>query len=464
MSKHLRPTLALLIGATFALALVVNDDSPATAASTKAPAVFDPSVKIKHVVIILKENQSFNAILGPWCARHPARGCRGDDIGTREPTSTVASVALKQGPDIVPQVDHSGTAQRLAWNNGANDGWDKISGGFGDCKPGGAIPYKCYQAYTPAQVPNVTRYAGAFALSDATRTCQMQASWNDKLTWTSACDQHGFRGDNPKPEAGTLAADGLGCQSNKVTPWSADGRTFSNQPSCIPDYSTGLAFGGAFRATPVPAQHDSLFENCDGTPGCTWIDYNTARLWSPAAMRAYSVYKHPHYSTPAKFLTDAAAGRLPSISFVTESLTGKDDSFHNGNSVTVGDNSVGKEVAAVMNGPAWASTAIFLTWDDCGCFYDPIAPNRVPMILVSPYAKAGFTDHTLTTFAGVQRFTELTFGLPSMNANDANAYPYANAFDFAQRPLPPVKATTATVPAASAYTVAHPALIDGDDS
>jgi phospholipase C len=457
MTKHLRALSAGFTGAVLMVALTAaNDGSAATAASS--PAVFDPSVKIKHVVIILKENHTFNSILGPFCARHPARGCRGDDIGTLEPTSTGTKVALKQGPDIVPNDDHSGTAQQLAWNGGRNNGWDRITG----CKPTGSIPYKCYQAYSPSQVPNVARYADNFALSDATRTCQMQASWNDKLTWTSACDQHGFRGDNPLPEAGTTPGVGWGCESKKVAPWSPDGTSYTNQPSCIPDYSTGLAFGGAFRSTPVPVQHDNLFENCDAKSGCTWTDYNTTRIWSPAAMRVYSAYKRPRYSTPAAFLTDAAAaGNLPSISFVTASLPGKSDSFHNGASMTLGDNSVGLEVSAVMNGPAWSSTAIFLTWDDCGCFYDPVAPNRVPMVIISPYAKARFTDHTATTFAGVQRFVELAFGLPAMNANDAGAYPYSNAFDFTQTPLGPVSATMTPVPASS---VNHPDPIDNDDS
>ena len=83
-----------------------------------------------------------------------------------------------------------------------------------------------------------------------------------------------------------------------------------------------------------------------------------------------------------------------------------------------------------MNGPDWSSTAIFLTWDDCGCQYDPLAPNRVPMIIISPFARAGYTDTRRTNFAGVVRFIEEAFGLPAMNNNDLQRYDYRNAFDF----------------------------------
>ena len=104
-------------------------------------------------------------------------------------------------------------------------------------------------------------------------------------------------------------------------------------------------------------------------------------------------------------------------------LTGN-DSWHNGATLSFGDKVLGQEVQSVMDGPDWASTAIFITWNDCGCFYDHVSPRRVPMVIVSPYARAGFTDDTPVTFAGVHRFIEESLGLPSMNAMDASAYDY----------------------------------------
>jgi phospholipase C len=437
------------------MAIIGSVPTSAATAPTAQLEGFTPSAKIEHVVVILKENHSFNSVLGPFCSR--TQRCRGDDIGTLEPTST-GSVALARGPDVVPVTDHSHSAQQIAWNHGANDHWDRIGG----CSA--ATGYACYQAYEPDQIPNTIALADNYALSDNTFTCQRQASWSDKLTWGSACDQNGFQGKNPQPAPGVPLGKGWGCLSNRVTPWSGDGgASYADQPSCVPDYSTGLEFGGAFRETPVPEQV-SLFENCDLTAPCTWVDYNTVRVWSPTDMRAYTVFKNPHQRTPSDFIVDAKAGALPSISFVTSSLTPSNDSQHNGDSMLIGDNAIQREVSAVMNGPDWSSTAIFITWDDCGCQYDPVAPNRVPMIIVSPYVRASYTDTRKTNFAGVVRFMEEAFGLPNMNNHDLHKYDYRNAFDFSQAPLAGTRMQRSHVPVASRIATRENPLNESDDS
>ena len=132
-----------------------------------------------------------------------------------------------------------------------------------------------------------------------------------------------------------------------------------------------------------------------------------------------------------------------------------------------GDNWIGKVVSAIQNGPDWASTAIFITYDDCGCFYDHVAPPinpdgtqqgpRVPMVIVSPYAIAGSTDSHNATFASILAFTEHVFGIPALAANDAAAYDYANSFNFSQRRLPPIALSRHPVPPDSvAYLKSHP--------
>jgi phospholipase C len=156
----------------------------------------------------------------------------------------------------------------------------------------------------------------------------------------------------------------------------------------------------------------------------------------------------------SQFATDAASGNLPSFAL----LTPGDDtvSEHNGFSMAKGDNWIGQQIQAIENGPDWDSTAIFVTWDDCGCFYDQAPPGtnpdgtpqgpRVPLLIVSPYAKPGFTDTTPTTFAGILAYTEQTFGLAPLGANDAAAYGFANAFDYTQVPLKPVGMVSRPVP------------------
>ena len=115
-----------------------------------------------------------------------------------------------------------------------------------------------------------------------------------------------------------------------------------------------------------------------------------------------------------------------------------------------GDNWIGDVVSAIAGGPNWSSTAIFITYDDCGCFYDHVPPPvsgwgiRLPMVIVSPYAKAGYTDHSNASLVSMTAYAEHTFGLAPMTTADTNAYWYQNSFDYSQTPLPPPtrKATT----------------------
>src|SRR5207244_5032217 len=105
----------------------------------------------------------------------------------------------------------------------------------------------------------------------------------------------------------------------------------------------------------------------------------------------------------------------------------------------VGDNWIGSVVSSIMNGPDWNSTAIFITYDDFGGFYDHVAPPlhlglRVPMVIVSPFAKRGFTDSRNASFASILAFVERNFGLTSLGAADSRAYAYGHAFDYSQSP------------------------------
>jgi phospholipase C len=148
---------------------------------------------------------------------------------------------------------------------------------------------------------------------------------------------------------------------------------------------------------------------------------------------------------------DAANAALPALSFIFPNVQ---LSQHNGRSMLEGDNWIGRIVNAVGKSRDWRSTAIFITYDDCGCFYDhvpppPLAGIRVPMVIVSPYAKPAFTDSNVATFASMQAFVERNFGLAPMSTRDAVAYDYRDSFDFQQEPLPPIPLARHEVPRAS---------------
>jgi phospholipase C len=113
--------------------------------------------------------------------------------------------------------------------------------------------------------------------------------------------------------------------------------------------------------------------------------------------------------------SDAAAGHLPAVSWVTPS---EDDSEHPPANIAAGQEHVTNVINAIMKSPDWNSTAIFLAWDDWGGFYDHVDPPtvdaqgyglRVPGIVISPYAKRGYIDHHTYSFDAYLKFIEDDF-------------------------------------------------------
>jgi phospholipase C len=98
-----------------------------------------------------------------------------------------------------------------------------------------------------------------------------------------------------------------------------------------------------------------------------------------------------------------------------------------------------------MKSEYWESCSIFLTWDDWGGWYDHVAPPqvdsfglgfRVPCLVISPYAKRGYIDHTQSDFCSILKFIETTYSLPPLTQRDANNSDMSNAFDFSLSPRP----------------------------
>ena len=116
-----------------------------------------------------------------------------------------------------------------------------------------------------------------------------------------------------------------------------------------------------------------------------------------------------------------------------------------GKIVDNGPDWVASIVNAVGQSSYWDSTAIIVLWDDWGGFYDHVPPPhmdyvglgfRVPMIIVSPYAKKGYVAHTQYEFGSLLKFIEVTFGLGSLGTTDVRANNINDAFNFKQKPRP----------------------------
>jgi phospholipase C len=424
---------------------------------------------IQHVVIFFQENHSFDNVLGWLCATSTRTSpCDGATTGL---LSNGTSIPLSQPPDIVPLGCYSPTWQQRAIDGGKMDGFGNVC----NCKQSS---HPCYSAYRPAQIPNLAGLATAFAISDRTFELSPVPSWSGHMELVAQTPD-GFTGTLPTYNTNQLpppppSGPGWGCDSNKDAYWSAPGSsTAAFEPSCVPDPQLNpvqYPHGGAYRSTPV--QHvDTIMDRLDAS-GLSWKLYTNSYIWSICPSFADCLYtqQKTHMVSPSRFVTDAQTGNLPNFSVLLPSggVSGA-TSQHNGTSMAAGDNWVAQAVSAVENGPDWSSTAIFITYDDNGGFYDHVPPPfagagiRVPMVIVSPYTRPGYTDFTAATFASMLAFTEHTFGLTPLGAFDSVAYDYSNAFNYSQAPLHGITLRPQPISMQERlYLAAHPP--DPDDS
>jgi phospholipase C len=138
---------------------------------------------------------------------------------------------------------------------------------------------------------------------------------------------------------------------------------------------------------------------------------------------------------------DISGGKLPSVSWVMPKFNNSD---HPGSSPDDGPSWVASIVNAVGQSQYWNSTAIIITWDDWGGFYDHVKPPitdtmgglgfRVPLLVVSPYAKAGYVSHTQYEFGSVVRYIENNWNLGNLGTTDTRANNILDCFDFSQQP------------------------------
>ncbi len=445
-----------ILGVAAVVMILSNGLPPAAAA-----VVSNGSGAIKHVVYIIQENHSFDNVLGAWCVQQ--QRCDGATTGQ---LSTGQTMHLGQAKNFVANVAHDAAAQTQAVDGGKMDGFNLIP----TCNA--AHHLHCYTQFQPAQIPDAISLASNFAISDRTFEDEASASWGSHLSAVAATAD-GFVGAIPSGGSGP----GWGCDSGRTSPWISPSGAVQPVPSCVPDYAlnpTQYPNGGAFQPTPVPHVR-TIMDELDQA-GRSWKNY--AGLGGPANTQGYGWAICPTFAdcidTPqsknllpaTNVISDAQSGSLPAFSVVTPNQA---NSQHNGRSMTVGDNWIGSVVGAIENGPDWNSTAIFLTWDDCGCFYDHVPPPagdgiRVPMIMISPFARPGHTDSTNASFASVLAFTEHAFGLPALGTKDANAYDYSGSFDYSQAPLKPVRMVTKSIPASEQRLIGATPQDPNDDT
>jgi phospholipase C len=213
-----------------------------------------------------------------------------------------------------------------------------------------------------------------------------------------------------------------------------------------------------------------------------WVWYDgkvnpiTPDIWNVLPLFTY-FQTHPaqlkqHVKNTEFFVSDIQDGSLPAVAWIIPgawrpptwpaACSSSATSEHPPARSDCGMDYVAYLVNQVMQSKFWQSTAIVITWDDYGGFYDHVPPPqidaygegfRVPTLVVSPWAKQHFIDHTEYEFASLLRLAEVNFNLPTLGTRDVKSNDMMNSFDFSQAPQPPlIEAANFVGPAVVAAT------------
>lgn len=412
------------------------------------------SGSIQHVVIIFQENRSTDNLFHDQVLMD-----RGADIATSGVNSsgqTIPLTATSLGVDY--DLSHAHSAFVDMYDGGKMDGADKVkvicNAGVTDCP----VPNTQFQYVNPSDVAPYFQMAEQYTFGDrmfqtnqgpSFPAHQFIISGTSAPTATStefvAENANGINnaGDNtgctaPPAEYVSLI-DATGTESSTIYPCT-DHPTLTdelNAKGISWRYYTPTA--GSLWTSPNAIQHmcgpNAAPPNATACTGSDWVNHVVL------------------YTTqnPAPILTDIAAGQLQAVSWVIPSAINSDHA--DWTAATGGPSWVASIVNAVGNSPYWANTAIIVTWDDWGGWYDHVAPFkivndgtswgsgyaygfRVPLIVISPYAKAHYISKVNHDFGSILNLVEKTFGLASLGYADAYAPDdLSDCFDFTQTPL-----------------------------
>jgi phospholipase C len=426
--------------------------------------------RIQHVVVIMQENRSFDSYFGTY------PGADGIPMRHGRPKRCVPDPMI--GHCVRPF--HDRNDRNLGGPHSQDNAIADINGGRmnGFVRQQTEARTGCEQLFNPAcgrgesagrpdvmgyhngaDIPNYWTYARNFVLQD--HMFQSDASWS------------------------------LPSHLYMVSEWSAHCRVPGDAMSCVNnDQSPGM---------PPDFQRNNLRISAPTTPDYAWTDL-TYLLHNASVSWGYYVFKGtepdceddaalscrpvkqgpttpgiwnplPYFDTVQRdqqlgnikslqdFFAEAKAGTLPAVSWINPNGT---VSEHPPALVSAGQSYVTGLVNAIMRSPDWSSTAIFISWDDWGGFYDHVKPPRVdangyglrvPGLLISPYARRGYIDHhTLSfdayvkfiedDFLGGERLDPATDGRPDPRPSVRETAPQlgdiASEFDFSQQPRAPM--------------------------
>jgi phospholipase C len=415
------------------------------------------------VVIIFQENRTPDNMF-----QDPVLISRGADIASSGINSQGQKIPLmpmdlgtKGSTPLRYDLDHSHAGFTTMYDGGKMDGADKVG-----CYPDTDITCPAYPQFMYTMPADVQPY---FAMAE-------QYTFGDRMFQTN---------QGPSFPAHQFILSGTSAPTATSVLFAAENNPNSNTnpTGCIATADTTVAMIDPFGSeTAVPPQypcyeHPTMTDLLD-TQGLTWRYYTPmpGSIWSaPDAIEHICQQKDVHGTLTcvgpiwtanvvipqSQVLADIANGQLAQVTWVMPN--GLDSDHAKGNDGT-GPSWVAAIVNAIGNSAYWSNTAIILTWDDWGGWYDHVAPKvisdgvswgsgyvygfRVPLIVMSPYAKAGYISHVTHDFGSILKFIETTYSLPSLGYADVAADDMSDCFDLTQTPI---TFQTIAAPLAPAY-------------
>jgi phospholipase C len=235
-----------------------------------------------------------------------------------------------------------------------------------------------------------------------------------------------------------IAAQASSTVNYPIGPWGCEGGSGDVIPTVTAHRTIGRSIEPCFNNATLGDELDNA--------GVSWRYYTSMVHGGGGAWSAYRAIKHIYDGhdwskdviTPqTRFFKDVSGGVLPAVSWVTPTCVNSD---HAGCGSNTGPDWVASLVNAIGESQYWDSTVIFIFWDDYGGWYDHVPPRlvdydglgiRVPLLMVSAYAKKGCVSHVHYEHGSILKFLEDQWGLPRLSASDARANPISqDCFDF----------------------------------
>ncbi|HYL26492.1 MAG TPA: alkaline phosphatase family protein [Candidatus Nitrosotalea sp.] len=366
---------------------------------------------IKHIVIVVQENRSFDNLFEGYPSAHTSPDGKLPGGGRVK----LQAISMKEPYDI----SHAYQDARTAYDRGAMDGFAYEYTGAG----GSQYAHPQYGFVPRSEIRPYWEIAQKYVLADNMFASQLDGSY--------VAHQY-------------LIAGWAGNAYNypAVEPWGCDAAA-GNAVGLLddaghPDGITAPCFGYPTIAGELDAHHISwrYYAPQNGV-GYSWTAFDAIARIRRGPDWAKDIV-HPE----TRILSDVARGNLAAVTWVVPSLPLSD---HAGSKSDRGPSWVSSIVNAIGKSSLWSSTAIFVTWDDWGGWYDDVTPPqldrdglgfRVPLMCVSPYAKTGYVDHTQYEFGSLLKLVETRFNLPSLHKTDERASAPLNCFNFQQAPRP----------------------------